>query len=64
MKNLELHDMKLVELTPEEASAQAGGWFWHAFQAAVAVIGAVIYIYNNADDFVAGWNEGKKEAGY
>jgi K+ transporter len=51
MNQLECMDLK--ELSLEESKLVQGGWW----QVALAIIGAVIYIYNNADDFAKGYND-------
>jgi hypothetical protein len=64
MKTLELSKLDVIELTDVECERENGGWVWQAIEAAVLVISVGIYIYNNAGDFAAGWNEGKKASGY
>lgn len=54
METLELERLGLSELSIEVTKETNGGWW----QAALAIIGAGIYIYNNADDFAAGFKEG------
>ncbi len=54
MKTLELESLGLTELTNSESVESNGGWW----QVALAIAGAVIYVVNNADDFIAGVKEG------
>jgi hypothetical protein len=61
MKTLELEKFGLKELDRSEMQIN-GGWVWQAFQAAAAVATAVIYVYNNWDDFESGFSEGRAAA--
>ena len=42
MKQIELNEMGLIELKADETQEVNGGWW----QAALAITGAVIYLYN------------------
>jgi hypothetical protein len=57
MKTLELESMGLKELNRKEMQTN-GGWI----QAALAIGAAFIYVYNNWDDFTAGFSEGMAAA--
>jgi lactobin A/cerein 7B family class IIb bacteriocin len=48
----------MKELSKNELMEVEGGWW----QAALAALGAIIYVYNNWDDFVAGFEQGVAEA--
>lgn len=54
MKNLELEGFGLVEMEKENMANMNGGWF----QAALAITGAAIYLYNEGGDFIKGFKEG------
>ena len=58
MKNLNLTDFGVQEMNAEEMSTMNGGWF----SAALAVAGAAIYVYNNWDDFKAGFKAGWQQS--
>lgn len=58
MKELDLKKMQLIELTPQEYQNKNGGWI----QLALAIAAAVIYVYNNSEDLVAGFKEGQAAA--
>jgi lactobin A/cerein 7B family class IIb bacteriocin len=57
MKKSESTKTQLIELNYNELTEVKGG-FW---QAALAIIGAAIYVYNNAEDFAKGFKEGMKQ---
>ena len=42
----------LCEIDTAQANRITGGFYW------IAVAGAIIYLYNNWDDFCAGVNDG------
>ncbi|MBN2763625.1 MAG: hypothetical protein JXR41_11080 [Bacteroidales bacterium] len=56
MKILDLDFYHVTTLEESEATSLNGGWI----ALAIALVGAGIYIYNNASDFVAGFKEGYK----
>jgi hypothetical protein len=56
MKTLELEGFGLQELDRKEMQTNGGWW-----QAALAIVGAAIYIYNNAGDLADGFSEGRAD---
>ena len=50
---MNLENLNLVELNAQEVQEVEGGWW----QAALSILGAAIYIYNEGGDFVKGFNE-------
>lgn len=48
---------KFKELSFEEMQEVDGG-FWAAISVGIAVVGACIYVYNNASDMAAGFRDG------
>lgn len=50
---MNLQNLNLVELNNQEVVSIDGGWW----QAALAAMGAVIYVYNEGGDFIKGFNE-------
>jgi hypothetical protein len=55
---MEIKNYNVRELTLNENQTINGGWLGTV----LAVIGAVIYLYNNKDDIVEGFKEGVAEA--
>lgn len=55
MKNLDLNAMGVVEMGEVERRNANGGNPWALY---LAIAGAVIYVYNNWDDFTDGVKEG------
>jgi len=54
MKNFILNECGVSEISQREMVETNGGWIL----AAITIIGAVIYVVNNWDDFVEGLQEG------
>ncbi|MDD3567363.1 MAG: class IIb bacteriocin, lactobin A/cerein 7B family [Bacteroidales bacterium] len=55
MKELSLNNLGVQELDAREMVEVDGGFAW------IAVVGAIIYVYNNWDDFAEGFKEGVAE---
>lgn len=51
----EIEKFSVEPLSDEEATVTNGGFAW------IAIAGAVIYAYNNIDDFAEGFEKGFKE---
>ena len=60
MEHLDLEQLGVQEMNAREIKETDGG-FLQIIAGAIAIAGAIIYIYNNADDFVEGFNEGYKQ---
>lgn len=56
---MDLKNLKLTEMNSQEMKNVDGGWL----PAALAIAGALIYVYNNAGDFAQGFKEGYKGGG-
>lgn len=58
MKNLDLNVYGVQEMNAVEMKKTNGGIAWGLV---LAIAGAAIYVYNNADDFVDGVKEGYED---
>jgi len=58
MKTIDLDCFNVTSLETSETTNINGGWIGLA----IALVGAGIYIYNNASDFIVGFKEGYKSA--
>ncbi|HFK5587200.1 TPA: class IIb bacteriocin, lactobin A/cerein 7B family [Elizabethkingia anophelis] len=52
---MNLEKLNLVELNAQEMRKTEGGWL----QAALAIAGAAIYLYNEGGDFIKGYKQGR-----
>ena len=57
---MDLKKMKVQDLNKKEMKKIDGGWW----QEALAVAGAVIYLYNEGGDFIKGFKEGYNSTRY
>ena len=57
MEKKEFYKYDVIPLNEKDSKTINGGWI----TTAIAIASAIIYIYNNGDDFIEGFKEGYNE---